>query len=70
MLLDERTWHYLHLNETGALLWKCLAEGSTEADLRQVLVDAYGVDDGVARADVDAFLAELRARDLLLTASE
>lgn len=66
MLLDERTWRYLHLNETGAVLWKQLVEGSSEAGLRQALVAAYDIDESVAQADVDAFLADLRARDLLV----
>ena len=56
---------YLSANQTGALLWRRLAEGTTRAELVQALVTAYGIDEQSAGADVDSFLAELREHELL-----
>jgi hypothetical protein len=56
---------YVSTNESGVLLWRLLAEGATKAKLVDVLVSSFGIDRERAAADVDRFLAELDARDLL-----
>jgi hypothetical protein len=78
---DRLTWHvagddvvvldlggsvYLKLNGTGRLLWERLAEGATEAELVAMLTDRFGIDGDRAEADVQAFVADLRRRELVV----
>lgn len=63
--LDHRALTYLGANEAASLLWRELAGGATRERLVAVLDEAYGLGLDRARADVDAFLAELRRRGLL-----
>ncbi len=55
----------INLNETGALLWKTLAEGSDEDGLVKALLSEYDVEEGVARADAKAFIAKLEEAGLV-----
>jgi hypothetical protein len=68
VILDARAHRYLALNRSGAELWGGLVAGATREELVARLVDAYAVDAGRAGADVDALLAALAARSLLLVA--
>jgi hypothetical protein len=63
--VDVRTSTYLSANASGTALWEPLSEGTTRDALVDRLVDAFDVERGRAAADVDAFLDDLRARDLL-----
>jgi len=63
--LDEATAEYLAANAAGGLLWRALAKGATSDELATRLTDEFGIERSRAEADTDAFLAELRARDLL-----
>lgn len=63
--IDVRESTYLSANESGAVLWRALAEGTTADELTATLVEAYGIAADQAAADIDAFLAELRERNLL-----
>ena len=56
---------YLAGNASAAILWRALADGTTETDLEALLVSTYGISADAARADVAAFLADLGARGLL-----
>jgi hypothetical protein len=56
---------YLAGNASAAVLWRALADGTTEPDLEALLVSTYGISGDAARADVAAFLADLGARGLL-----
>ena len=56
---------YLAGNASAAILWRALADGTTETDLEDLLVSTYGISAEAARADVAAFLADLGARGLL-----
>lgn len=69
VLLDERDWNYLHLNSTGALLWPLIEGGATAADLSAALAKTFGISEADAQRDVEAFLADLVAKDLV-TADE
>lgn len=53
------------LTETGALLWKRLAEGADEKDLVQALLDDYEVSEDQATADVRAFVEKAAEQGLL-----
>jgi hypothetical protein len=56
---------YLAGNASAAVLWRALAEGTTDANLEALLVSTYGISAEAARVDVAAFLADLGARGLL-----
>jgi hypothetical protein len=64
--LDERAAVYLATNPAGAVLWRSLALGATRAQLADELVREFGIDADRAATDVDAFLADLSARELLV----
>ena len=65
IVLDGRSWAYLSVNESGERLWKLLTDGATESQLVSALVTEFDVDEARARDDVRAFVAALRAQDLL-----
>jgi hypothetical protein len=63
--LDQDAATYLAGNPTATLLWRALSEGTTRAQLIEAMTEKYDVDEARAGADVDAFLQELRSRNLL-----
>jgi hypothetical protein len=65
VVLDSRSWNYLGINSTGAELWPLVVRGATRDELVERLTGSYGIDIAVAERDVDAFVAGLRARQLL-----
>lgn len=67
ILLDERDWNYLHLNETGAVLWPLLESGATLPELTAALAAAFAMAETDLQGDVEAFLADLVAKDLVTT---
>lgn len=68
VLLDERDWTYLHLNGTGATLWKALADGATLGALVDALLGEYEVAREVAAADAQALVEQLVERELVTAA--
>ena len=56
---------YLKINGSGRVLWERLTEPSSEADLVTLLRDRFGIDESRAETDVQAFLRDLRRRDLV-----
>lgn len=67
VVLDERTWQYVHLNATASVLWRALAAdgGASEEHLRALLVEQFPAAAATAADDVAAFLADLRTREYL-----
>ena len=65
VMLDAEQSQYLATNASGTLLWQTLQNGATRAQLVAVLVSRYAVEEERARADIDIFLGELRARELI-----
>ncbi len=66
VLLRPETGGYFALNETGADLWRLLADGpAAEQDLVGHLIDGYVVEPSLAAADVRRFLADLETHGLL-----
>lgn len=65
LVLDVPRSRYLRLNRSGSVLWQALTTPRTTADLVDVLVRTYDLDDQRARADVAAFLSALSERGLL-----
>jgi hypothetical protein len=56
---------YLSANESGVVLWRRLAEGTTRDALVDELARTFGIASEQAATDVDSFLRDLEARDLL-----
>lgn len=65
VVLDERTWNYVHLNGTASLLWHALVDGASEPALIERLVEQFPDAEPTAAADVEHFIAELRTRGYL-----
>ena len=70
VVLDLRGSAYFQLNGSGTHLWRRLVDGCERHDLEVSIVEHYDVDREQAAADVDAFLADLRAHRLLDTNSD
>ena len=51
----------IRLNDSGAMLWRLLEQGSGRNDLVHELTARYSVSDEEAATDVDAFLDILRS---------
>jgi len=55
----------IHLNETGAFLWKEATKGDFSTDtLTEALLNEYEVEADVARKDVEAFINQLVTEQL------
>ncbi|WP_324649612.1 PqqD family protein [Georgenia sp. H159] len=65
VILDTARSVYLTTNVAGAHLAKLLTEDRTLGDLADALVEEYGIDRATAQADAEAFVADLREKDLL-----
>lgn len=63
--LDLERSEYLLVNRTGAVLWQLLVAGASPPEMVDRLVETYRLDETQARADIEAFLAGLAARQLL-----
>ena len=61
MVLDVATSRSLTVNCEGAALWPLLVRGTRRAELGAALARRFGIDEGQASADVEAFLSELVA---------
>ncbi len=53
------------LNEVGAILWEKLSHGAEEEDLVSAILSEYNVSEETVRADVSAFIDQLREADIL-----
>jgi predicted anti-sigma-YlaC factor YlaD len=63
--LDVSDSTYLAVGAVGAAMWPRLAEGTTLDELVTLVVGGFEVDEPAARRDIEAFLDQLRERDLL-----
>ena len=64
VVLDLEGSVYLKLNGSARVLWERLRP-TTESDLVAALIEPFGHRRGAGTADVAAFLADLRRRELL-----
>lgn len=55
----------ISVNETGAVLWKCLQKETDTDGMVQALTEEYDVSEETARRDVDEFVALLRQQGIL-----
>ena len=67
--VGEQTLNFkglIKLNETGAFLWKNMAEKDvTEEELLQALLSEYEVEKDIAQTDIKEFVNLLKEADLL-----
>jgi hypothetical protein len=66
VLLNLRTNRYHSLNETGARVWQLLLEGHAEEEIAKILPSEYDVTEEVARVEIAAIIAALKAAQLLV----
>lgn len=52
------------LNETGYFLWQKLVEGAEKEDLLKAITSEYVVEESVALADIERFMAKLQETGL------
>ena len=65
IVLDKRTWTYMGINGSGALLWRELADGADRARLVSCLRETYDLAEPDAVRDVGAFVELLQSHGLL-----
>ena len=65
LILDSRRSVYYAVNETGLHLWSALRTGTTEAELRRMLIEDHGAGEAEASADIVKFLKQLDDHGLL-----
>lgn len=65
IVLDLDGSMYLRINGSGSVLWEALADGASEAELTDMLLEEFDVTTEQASADVGAFVADLRSRGLI-----
>jgi len=53
------------LNDTGAFLWKCLEEETTESNLVEAMLEEYEVDRETAQKSVRRYVEELKSNGIL-----
>ena len=53
------------LNELGGFIWDLLPAMNSEEEICQAVLDAYEVSEEIARADVAAFIGQLKEMGIL-----
>jgi hypothetical protein len=65
IVLDLESSKYVTVNGAGAVIWERLVAGASVDELVEELVESFDIDDATARSDTEAFLDDLRQRNLL-----
>jgi hypothetical protein len=65
LILDSRRSVYYAVNETGLHLWSALRKGTTETELRRMLIEDHGAGEAEASTDIAKFLKQLDDHGLL-----
>ena len=65
LLLDSVADRIHQLNPTAGFIWEKLAEDCSDAQIAQMLCDAFDVSLDQARVDVEATVSEFRTQGLL-----
>src|SRR5690554_6381266 len=55
----------IHLNFSGALIWKRLESGASQEDLLKLIMDNYEIQEDGARKDIDEFIEIGRSRGII-----
>ena len=67
VILDVASGRYFALNDVGGFIWNYLEHDCSQEDLVDAVVEAYGIDQPQASADVGELLDQLRKRRLIET---
>ena len=70
VVLDLDDGQYYGLNSVGTRLWQLLSQGASLSAICNALVAEFEVGRDEVRADVDAFLAELIEKGLVILEEE
>ena len=65
VVLNLENGDYFELNPAGRFLWEQMEAGADRDALVVALANQFGMEEAACGADVDAFLADLRSRQLL-----
>lgn len=65
LMMHADTQLFVSLNETGAFLWSLLNEPRDAATLAQLLSEEFEVAPATARSDIERWLADMLARNLI-----
>src|SRR5450432_3569478 len=65
LILDSRRSVYYAVNETGMHLWSALRKGTSEAELRRMLIEDHAAGVEEAAVDITKFLKQLDDHGLL-----
>ena len=65
VILGIKTGRYFSVEEVGAAIWRALQKPTTVAELCEQIVAKYNTSHVQCRADVIAFLEELRDEELI-----
>ena len=65
VVLDGERDLYLGTNSSGSVLWEALAAGATRSQLAGLLVERFDIEQDRAESDVQAFLEQLTAANLV-----
>ena len=65
VVFDAERDLYLGTNNSGSVLWKALAAGATRSQLVGLLVERFDIEQDRAESDVQAFLEQLTAANLV-----
>ena len=66
VVLDLQQSVYLRLTGSGRFVWELLDQRRSEDELADAVRQRYGIEPSRASDDVAQFIAQLRARDLLV----
>lgn len=65
VLLDPEAGVYYGVNSVGATVWEVLQEPASIGELRDAVVEEYGISREACERDLAVFLEELAAQDLI-----
>lgn len=68
VMMDAEVAQYFGLGETGPAVWRCFAEPRTVAEVAHSLSAQFEAAAGVIDADVEAFVAKLVEKKILVIA--
>ena len=65
VLVDLNTKRYYQLNETAALVWRCLEKGKATDEIVDEMVSVYEVTTEHAAASIDKILRDFQSQKLV-----
>jgi hypothetical protein len=66
VLINVTTNEIYELNQTGARFWELLSAGHDHAQIRQLMLQEYDVDETVLDREIEALLVSLKSAGLII----